>query len=301
MKKKNIIISLLVLIFITLLPSIVFFVGNLSFYSWNFMYSGRIDNFLQKYFDNDILKEKKWDYLYRLWKYEDALQKYFQVKCEKRNECARLFHNIWNTYYKYWEVKTYVEKINLWQKSLEFYQKSLNLKYDEETKANYDFVKKKLEELLKNKKDEEKKQEEEQKKREEKQNKEQEKKNEEEKKQEEKKEEQPKEESTWNWQWQEKWQSSSTWNWQQQNQPQNTWSWQEQVIPKWPSMWLGWNEEEAQKELTKDEIDAIKWYLKSLSQEEKENMRLNKPQKDTWNMYDDFFNFEEWGWDDYDW
>jgi hypothetical protein len=66
-------------------------------------------------------------------------------------------------------------------------------------------------------------------------------------------------------------------------------------------MWLGWDEGEAQKELTPDEKEAIKEYLKSLEQEEKENMRLNKPQKDGWDMYDDFFNFEEWGWDDYDW
>lgn len=293
MKKKNIFLWIITLVIFVFLPSILFLFSSLSLIEWNFMFSWRINNFLEKYFENEIIKERKWDYYYKLWKYDKALESYSQIKCETKADCSKLFHNIWNTFFRLWETSQEREKINFWQKSLEAYQKSLNLIETKETRDNYNFVKKQLEDLIKNQnkeKEEEKKEED---------KKEENKENTEEEKSEEN-DSQNQDWSSWNsWTWEsQSWESS--WN-NQQNTEQSE-SWEEQVIPKWQSMWLGWDEGEAQKELSQDEIQAINEYLKSLEQEEKENMRLNKPQKNTWDMFNDFFDFENWfWWDDYDW
>lgn len=283
MKLKNLIIFFLIFIFVFFLPSIVFFVSNLSFNSWNFLFAWKINNFLSDYFDNPELKLKKWDYYYRLGEYKDAIRTYSQIDCTSWwdwNFCYELFHNKWNAYYREWEKTTNInEKILLWTNSLKSYNSSLNIRQDSETQANYEFVKEKLEDLLNSKQKDQQEQSEQDQEQQQEQN-----------------DENSKEEENNNNNSQDKDTDSSNNQNDSWEQPWNN----EQIIPKSPSMWLWWEEEEWNKELSKEEKEFINRYLEWLENEEVRNRELNKQQKN--DIFDNFFDFDNniW-WEEYDW
>lgn len=83
---------------------------------------------------------------------------------EKYLTWANLDYNIWNTYYKIWEkLENLDNKINYYNKSLNNYLKLVRSnQFKEDVVYNYKFVKKKLDELEKQKKEKDKKQKEEQ-------------------------------------------------------------------------------------------------------------------------------------------
>jgi len=104
--------------------------------------------------------------LYKQKKYRDALQKYKSILQKNQqggfsplHSNFKILHNIWNTIYKIWEDETDSKlKINYFTKSVENYSKALEIKFDEETKANLEFVQNKIkQEKEKQKKQEEKK------------------------------------------------------------------------------------------------------------------------------------------------
>lgn len=244
MKIKRCIFLLISLLFIILLPSIVFFVSNLSF-SNNFIFANNINKNLEIIFkNNDLLKVKKADYFYKMWEYEKAYKKYNEIKCENKDLCFIINHNIWNTTYKIWEKLNNLDKLNFWQKSLSYYLKALEFKYDKQTKKNYDFVSDKLNKLKQEIKKENKKQEE---------------------KQDGKNE---------------KWDSDKKEN--QNNNEQNNWeekkneNQNENVTPKWPSMNIDDDKNISKKPLSKEEKKQLEDYIKWLKQEEKQNLEFNK-------------------------
>lgn len=265
MKIKKIIIFLFILIFIILLPSLLFYVSNLAFWPGeNYIFANNINKKLEKIFTkNDLLKLKKWDFYYKLWEYKDALEKYSQAKCLNNKTCFILNHNVWNTYYKLWEFEAEkLRKISLWQSSLSFYTKALNVKQDIQTKKNYDFVLEELRKLMKE--DEEKKEEE----------------KEEDKQSQEKNEKQDE-------------------NNDQENNNEET----EQITPKAESMKISEEHENAKESLTKEELEALEKYIESLKQEEKQNIELNKPKKsnDIFDILSDDFMFGDFDRNENDW
>lgn len=152
MKIKNILYFLIIVIFIILLPSLIFYTSNLAFWPGNnYIFANNLNKKLEIFFkENNLLKLKKADFYYKLWEYEKALELYLQTDCKNEEKCFILYHNIWNTYYKLWELKEEkLKKITLWQKSLSFYLKALSIKKDDQTKKNYDFVLEKLQKLVK--------------------------------------------------------------------------------------------------------------------------------------------------------
>lgn len=300
MKIKKSIIVFFVILFALFLPSIVFLVSNLSFLEWNFITAWKINKYLEKFFDDDLLNMKNWDYYYRFWDYEKALKEYNKIRCTKQDFCQKLFHNVWNTLYYLWDKKSDLEKIDYWQRSVDSYLKSLSIKEDKETLHNYEYVKSKLDELMKKMQEEKEKKQQEQK----------EQNNDSWKKDSEKKDDskenwnEQKNSSDTDWKWQEKdekwnnsWENSqenkeSSWSNNNEQNNQNTSSWN--VIPKWESRWLWWTQDDVWQPLSEDEKSRIDDYIKWLKEQEKENMKLNVPQKDFWDIFNDMDDSYDW-------
>lgn len=303
MKIKKSIIIFFVILFALFLPSIVFLVSNLSFLEWNFITAWKINKYLEKFFDDDLLNMKNWDYYYRFWDYEKALKEYNKIRCTKQDFCQKLFHNVWNTLYYLWDKKSDLEKIDYWQRSVNSYLKSLSIKEDKETFHNYEYVKSKLDELMKKMQEEKEKKQQEQKEQNEKNN-------DSWKKDSEKKDDskenwnEQKNSSDKDWKWQEKdekwnnsWESSQenkegSWSNNNEQNNQNTSSWN--VIPKWESRWLWWTQDDVWQPLSEDEKNRIDDYIKWLKEQEKENMKLNVPQRDFWDIFNDMDDSYDW-------
>lgn len=144
---KNILFIILWLLIINLY-SIASFYEN---YSWKNLYE-------TKDYSWSILKfEKSWNInwvynkansLYKQQNYEEGIKEYKSILTDKKNELNfRLNHNIWNSFYRIWESNEDIEiKIKNWQESVNFYTDALNIKYDEQTKQNLEFVLKKIKE-----------------------------------------------------------------------------------------------------------------------------------------------------------
>lgn len=289
MKIKKIIIFIIILVLIIILPTLIFFLSNLAFWPWNnYIFANSINKNLEKVFSkNELLKLKKADYYYRLGEYDKSLENYLKIDCKDDKVCFNLYHNIWNTYYKLSQNQIPdLEKISLLQKSLSYYSKALNIQFDQETKKNYDFVLEKLNELIKKTKEdskqEEKPKQEESKSEEDKQenqdNKEQENKNDEESE---------------NKQTQENQNSENTNSWETQGNSQEQQN-QTQIQPKWPSMKIDEEREDAKNKLSLEEQKQIENYIEWLKLDEQQNINLNKPQKsnDLFDILRDDFFFE---------
>ena len=152
--KKKIFIFILVLFLLLNSFSIYAFYNN---FIWNNFY--KKDRFSEaiKYFSNS--NNIYWEYnkansLYKEKKYKDATQVYKSILTKKKNEINfRLNHNIWNWFYRIWEEeKDSIKKIKFWKEAIKHYLKALEIKFDEETNKNLEFVQEKI-------KQEEKKQE----------------------------------------------------------------------------------------------------------------------------------------------
>ena len=276
MKIRRIILYISIFLFILFFPTIFFYFSNLIFEK-NFIYANKLNSHLEKVFtNNDYLKFKKGDFYYKYLEYGKSLDYYLKVKCKNDDHCLKLNHNIWNAFYKLWSSnENNSRKIFYRQNALNNYSKWLTYKYDEETKYNYDYVLKRLEEL-KNKQEEEKK--------------EKEKKEEENKPAENQKEQEEKEAQDWE-------NIENNWQKEQESDEQK----EQKTIPKWPSMQISPEEENAKKPLKPEEKETIEKYLEYLKQEEKQNLNLNKPKqnRDIFDILEnDFFQwFDNWAWE----
>jgi len=122
---------------------------NKEFAKWNYENAIINHNKSLKYKDNDITNYNlAWDY-YKLWQYEKSKEIYEKLlKNKDLNQDTS--YNLWNTLYKLWDKEKNTEnKIKLWEESLKNYKNILDKKTDKKTQENYDFVKKKLDELKK--------------------------------------------------------------------------------------------------------------------------------------------------------
>ncbi len=113
----------------------------------NFQKSNNIYGILNQ--ANSFYKEKN---------YEEAIKKYLSIYNDDKNILSfKINHNLWNSYYKYSEIiENNEEKIQYLQKTIEYYEKALNIIYDEETKKNLEFVLDKINNLEKEQWDESK-------------------------------------------------------------------------------------------------------------------------------------------------
>lgn len=103
-----------------------------------------------KYFlkaNNNSWNYNLWNISYIKWNYDSAIN-YFSKISEYSSEelLYRTNHNLWNSYYRIGETD-FDNELKHYQSSLYYYQKALNIRFDEETKANYDFVSDKIKNL----------------------------------------------------------------------------------------------------------------------------------------------------------
>lgn len=286
----------------------------------NYKYDVSYNNFLgalmpQK--DDKYRTEIKYNIannLYKQKKYNDAIEKYREIKTDDEELNYKINHNTWNSYYRLWETKdNRDEKIWLYQWALKKYQDALQIKENAETKANYEFVKKELEKLLQEKK----KQEEEQKRKEQEQSQKWQKEKEENNWKQDKKDEElkPKDNSAQTKKDSQEWEKkdeSKTQSWGQDNKqtpPQNPQRW-------WTNSWNFQNSgiESDKDKLSEEDIKSLEQRINELKQLEKENLKnINKSGENWndffknfnfWNIFDNFFEWQNfwWIWDNWkDW
>lgn len=263
---------------------LVFFynvVWNLSFYQKNYwlatIYHWKAYNKLW----NEVLNYNLWWDYYELWKFDKSMELYSKINLfTGSNLSLDTYYNLWNIFYRLWDSEQYdiQKKVDLWKKSLLSYNQVLLKKEDKQTRENYNFVQKKLNELLQKIKEEQQKQIEEQQKQQEEQQKQNENKNNDENNND----------------------SESTSQWQKdQNNEQKDQQDQVQTV-KW---WRGdeyklWNWQELQ-ELTPSEKEELQKYNEQLKQEQQQNsIYFGKKNQDKNNtdslinqfMQDPFFN-----------
>ncbi len=268
-KKKLLSASMIFMVFF-LFPIFIFLFSCFIFFFGNIEISYRMNTFLMEIFPyNQYLQLKQSDYFYKKWDYHTALLHYSAINCSSERICFFVWHNLGNTFYKFWELQEEKSvKINFWKKSLESYQDALDIKYDSETQENYYFVREKLEELLKEEEKEENLQEEENEWQEDEINPEQ----------------NPQEESN---------NSTEISDIEEQQQESSPWEENENTSPQWyqnPNFWLWWEQEEWFQPLSEEERKSIQEYLQQLQVEEKRNSELNKP----WNRFENFQRNTEW-------
>lgn len=220
------------------------------------IYDEAINNF--KNSDNIFWSYNEWNALYKQKKYIEAIKKYLSILSVEKNKLNfNLNHNLWNSYYRFWEIeKDNNKKIKYWQEAVKYYKQALEIKYDEQTKQNLDFVLDKI-------KEEQKKQEEQEKKDKNNKSKTWSEKN--------------SENNTWSWS------KDKTWTWSKNEKDwDKSKSWKENNIWKSDKQW----------QITKEQEDAMKKYTDALKQAQKDNLNwFNKVYQDNNNNpFDEIFN-----------
>lgn len=261
MKKIFVFLTLFSLIFIGLNFNSFRIFYSIS--SWIDLYNNSWFNEWLKVFENIKKEQKNHENIlnyniansyYKLWKYEKSIELYSKIKNSDKKLNFYKNHNLWNTYYKLWTFKnTDEEKIKLWKKSLENYKNALNIEINEdkkETQENYDYVKKKLDDLLK--------------------------------KQEEKEEQKKEQNQSWSWASQ----NQENSNEQQQNWEQESKKEIQDPSKIWAKNWTNWwqfNEigewQNEVKEFSQEEKMEVEFYLQDLKNLQKQNQQYLNNQK----------------------
>lgn len=236
-----------------------------------------MNQYLEKIFPNNPkLQIKKGDFYYRKWEYGKAIEAYVAVKCKDDSICQTLYHNLWNAYYRLWEKSSSsTEKIEFWRQSLLNYSKSLDQFFVQETQDNYDFVKQKLDEFIHEL---------------------------EQTPQQNQNEEEPSGEDAQDRPSEETQDSEASQSDEPPGEDQDG-EW-DQIQPKGPSISIDESQLREQWWLSDDEKNQIQEYIENLQQEEKENMKLNRPtqQRDIFDiLWNDFWFFSWEGWNNQDW
>ena len=234
-----------------------------AFYN-NFLWKDKYQNKLYddsiKYFDksgNINWAYNKANTYYKEKKYLDSIKEYKSILSDKKNDLNfRINHNIANAFYRLWEQsKDKKIKLKSWEKSIKYYTDALNIKYDEKTKKNLEFVLKKI-------KQEKKKQQENQQK-ENNSNKQENSKDSNQSSKWENKDWNSQEKWDKNWKSQNKkdsknWKSWEKWDTNKNNKDWKTWSWKDankKSQEKWNKDWKSWKT----KEWADWKSDKAKW------------------------------------------
>lgn len=152
------IIKILQTIFLSFFVFLFFNMPNIKFFSYNKF--GNIDYNNEKYdeareiYNKSMIDSTKesisifniWNTFYKEQDYEKSIEKYEEIteKNPDKEIQAKLFHNIWNSYYRLWEKMKWQERLYNRILALKNYEKSINIKEDEETRKNYEFLLKKI-------------------------------------------------------------------------------------------------------------------------------------------------------------
>ncbi len=84
-----------------------------------------------------------WNDYYRLWDYKNAAQAFLKI------EEYKWLYNAGNAFFRFWEESSSIgDKMSFWERSLDFYQQSLDQKQTSEAQTNYDIVRQKLDEII---------------------------------------------------------------------------------------------------------------------------------------------------------
>jgi len=82
--------------------------------------------------------------LYKEKEYNKALAVFLSI-FDTKKENFNLDYNIWNSYYKVWVLeKNSKKKIEDWIKAISYYEKALDIRYDDKAKNNIEFILKKI-------------------------------------------------------------------------------------------------------------------------------------------------------------
>ena len=161
MKNKKILLIILLWFFIINYFSFNSFYNNILWYkyykNWDYEKSA---SYFQKA-ENIYWYYNYINSLYFSEQYEQAIKEY-NILLESTTKKELLFrtnNNIWNSYYRLFKKEEYDinKQIDFLTNSLNYYKDALKIKFDEQTKANYDFVKSKLEKIEKEKEKQENK------------------------------------------------------------------------------------------------------------------------------------------------
>ena len=154
--KKNIayVVLSLFLLFIVINYKLFFslfynFLWNYYYNSWDYSKSLVFHSRSHNYKSSNEILYNIWNDFYRLWNYNLAIKNYDKLflSWDKDVFLSSAF-NLANSLYKLWEEEKDIRnKINLWISSLNLYLNLLSNKEDKKVRDNYNFVKKKLEEL----------------------------------------------------------------------------------------------------------------------------------------------------------
>ena len=300
MRNKKILI--IILVFSFLLVNIF----SLNAFYNNFLginlYNKKWYNEAVKYFEKSHSIEgiyNKGNALYKQKLYSWALMQYKSILWkEKNNLNFNLNYNIWNSFYRVWELKKDSNlKIKNREEAIKYYRDSLNIKYDEQAKKNLEFV------LDRIKQEKQKQQEKNKKKGQKKDSKKDQNKS---GNKADKKSQNNKEKSSKEWDKNAKKDSSKagkkSWkdakkdgNWDKSTQKDSK---QAQNAKKWDNSWKSSDKKSSVRQLSKEQKSKIDAYKKALREEQKNNSNaFNKVYQDTnnndpfWNFFNDpFFN-----------
>jgi hypothetical protein len=271
-KKKNIFwLSFAIILLLSNFWDLWYFIdtlaGKIYYKKWN--YERAIDQFLS--IPEHLWSYNAWNAYYKNREYEIAIQAYeWALWTENNNLLFRIYHNLWNSYYRIWEQNE-ENKLEYFLNSVSNYEEALEIKYDEETEANRDFVLEKIKEL-------------------------------EEKMQENNENSEWNEDSETSSEWQDsEWQNSEweqqSWNsqdWEKQNSNEN---WEEQS--SYTEQTWGWNVENSK--LSEEDRKALEEYTKMLQESQNAYSEwFNKVyQERSDDFFEDFFNFDPFNFDSF--
>lgn len=151
----------IILLFITCFLILnIFYIKSFYFnVYWNLFfgeksYDKAINNFIKS--NNIYWVYNEANSIYKKWDFKEAIRKYLSIYWNDKSLLNfALNHNIWNSYYKLSEKVSEKEiQIKYLEQSVNYYSKALDIKYDEETKKNLEFI---LNKINENKKSESKK------------------------------------------------------------------------------------------------------------------------------------------------
>lgn len=149
MNKITFFISTIILFLLINIFSIKAFYNN---FMWDYLFNKWSYVNSIEYFSNNNTIEwiyNKANVLYKQKKYDESMKEYMSILLYNDSNLEfKLNHNIANNYYRLWENEEAIStKISYRNKSIDYYRTWLDIRYDEETKQNLEYVLSKINEL----------------------------------------------------------------------------------------------------------------------------------------------------------